>query len=246
MMLLRSIIFVLAFYISSAIIFVLWVPTLFMPYRATMTFPVVWTGTAAILLRIICGVKINVEGRENLPKKNGYIVASKHQSALDTLLFHRLVPNVFYVFKRELLFLPFANLYALKTGCIPINRNGGARTLKKLLTDAQIRFQQGKNMVIFPEGTRVPPDVPNDKPYPPGIAFLYENCKVPVVPVALNCGYCWPKNKTKKYSGTLTIRFLPPIMPGMEKRAFLKHLQDTIEAEQQKLPFPFGEKTNEN
>lgn len=243
MMYLRSILFVLVFYLSSAVIFVLWVPTLFMPYRATMTFPIVWTGTATFLLRIICGIKINVEGLNNLPTSNGYIVASKHESALDTLLFHRLVPNVFYVFKRELLFLPFANLYALKTGCIPINRHGGGRTLKKLLTDAKIRFQQGKNMIIFPEGTRVPPDKRNDTPYPPGIAFLYENCNVPVVPVALNCGYCWPKNKIEKRSGILTIRFLPPILPGMEKRAFLKHLQDTIENEQAKLPLPFKDNT---
>ena len=239
MMYLRSILFLLTFYFSSAVIFVLWVPTLFMPYRATMTFPVVWTGTATFLLRIICGIKINVEGLDNLPKTNGYIVASKHESALDTLLFHRLVPNVFYVFKRELLFLPFANLYALKTGCIPINRHGGGRTLKKLLADAKVRFQQGKNMIIFPEGTRVPPDKRNDTPYQPGIALLYENCHVPVVPVALNCGYCWPKNKTKKYSGNLTVRFLPPILPDMEKRAFLKHLQNTIENEQEKLPLPF-------
>jgi len=241
MMLIRSILFLLTFYIASAIIFVLWIPTLFLPYRATMTFPIVWTGTACFLLRIICGVKIKVEGLKNLPKENGYIVASKHQSALDTFLFHRLVPNVFYVFKRELLFLPFANLYALKTGCIPINRQGGGRILKKLLADAKVRFAQGKNMIIFPEGTRVPPDKRNEKPYSPGVAFLYENCQVPVVPVALNCGYCWPKNKIEKHSGSLTVRFLPPIMPGMEKRTFLKHLQDTIEEEQQKLPYPFGD-----
>ena len=239
MMYFKSVIFTLAFYLSSIAIFILWLPTLIMPYRITMTFPIVWTGVAQFLFRVICGVKINVQGLENLPKKNGYIVASKHESALDTLLFHNLVPNVFYVFKWELLLLPFANLYALKTRCIPINRGGGGKTLRKLVADAKIRFDQGKNMVIFPEGTRVPPNKRNDKPYAPGIALIYDSCHVPVVPVALNCGYCWPKNKIEKHSGTLTIRFLKPIEPGMEKRAFLKHLQQVIEDEQERLPNPF-------
>ena len=241
-MYLRSVLFTILFYLWSAIIFFLWLPTLFMPYRATMTFPMVWTGGAQLLLKWICGVKIRVEGLDNLPKKNGYIVASKHESALDTLLFHRLVPNTFYVFKRELLVVPIAGLYALRTGCLPVNRGGGARTLRKLQNAAAVQFGRGRNMVIFPEGTRMPPNVRNDKPYAPGIAFLYESCNVPVVPVALNCGYCWPKNKTQKYPGTVTIRFLKPIEPGMEKRAFLKQLQQVIEDEQERLANPFGSK----
>lgn len=205
-----------------------------------MLMPIVWTGGTIYLLRWICGIKINIEGRENLPKKSGYIVASKHQSALETSVFHNLVPDTFYVFKKELLWLPFAGLYALKTGCLPIDRQGGGAALRKMLMGAIKRFQQGQNMVIFPEGTRTKPGEETIKPYSPGIALIYENCKVPVIPIALNTGYCWPKNSFMRYPGNVTMRILKPIEPGLPKREFLKILQQTIESEQKKLPLPYA------
>ena len=104
------------------------------------------------------------------------------------------------------------------------------------------RFQHEQNMVIFPEGTRTKPGQETTKPYSPGIALIYEYCKVPVVPVALNTGYCWPKNSFKRIPGTVTIRVLPPIQPGWPKREFLRILQETIESEQKKLPLPYNYK----
>ena len=235
----RSILFTIVHYVYSLIVFILMIPTFIMPRKWAMIMPIVWTGGTVLLLRWICGIKIKVEGRENLPKTKGYIVASKHESALETNIFHNLVPDAFYVFKRELLWLPFAGLYALKTGCLPINRAGGGTTLRKMFVAAQKRFKCGQNMVIFPEGTRMKPNEENTKPYSPGIALIYSNCNVPVVPVALNTGYCWPKNSFLRIPGTVTVRILKPIQPGLEKRKFLKVLQDTIEAEQKKLPNPY-------
>ena len=217
-------------------------PTFLMPRKCTYLMPIVWTGGVILLLRWICGVKVEIQGKENLPKKNGYIVASKHQSALETNIFHNLVPDTFYVFKKELLWLPFAAEYALKTGCLPIDRKGGGVTLRKLLKAAKIRFARGQNMVIFPEGTRTKPGVAPEKPYSPGVALIYDACHVPVVPVALNAGYCWPKNSILRYPGTVTIRVLKPIQPGLPKREFLDLLQQTIEQEQKKLPHPFKKK----
>ena len=240
MVLLRSILFTLVYYIYSLIVFVLFIPVFFLPRKWAMLMPIVWTGGTIYLLRWICGIKINIEGRENLPKKSGYIVASKHQSALETSVFHNLVPDTFYVFKKELLWLPFAGLYALKTGCLPIDRQGGGAALRKMLMGAIKRFQQGQNMVIFPEGTRTKPGEETIKPYSPGIALIYENCKVPVIPIALNTGYCWPKNSFMRYPGNVTMRILKPIEPGLPKREFLKILQQTIESEQKKLPLPYA------
>ena len=210
-----------------------------MPRKYAMIMPIIWTGGAIKLLDWICGIHLKIEGKENLPKQHGFIVASKHQSAMETSIFHNLVPDTFYVFKKELLWIPFAGMYALKTGCLPIDRKGGASALRKMFIGAQKRFQQGMNMVIFPEGTRTKPGEETTKPYSPGIALLYENCHVPVVPVALNTGYCWPKNRFIRYPGTVTLRILKPIQPGLPKREFLKVLQDTIESEQKKLPHPF-------
>jgi len=239
MTLFRSILFTIVFYIVTLFLFIVMLPTLLLTRKKSLFFPIFWTRLSNWLLRVICGVKIRVEGLENLPKQNGYIVASKHQSALETTVFHHLVPNTFYVLKRELMWIPLAGFYFIKTGCIPIDRKGGTRTMRKMLTGVQARLAEGMNLIIFPEGTRTAPGT--KKPYSPGIAFLYEQCRVPVVPVALNTGYCWPKNKTIKYPGTVTIRFLKPIEPGLHRRAFLDELYDRIEEAQDVLPSPFQE-----
>ena len=238
----RSVLFTICYYIYSLVVFVIMVPTFFLPRKWAMIMPIVWTAGGVKLLQWICGIHVKVEGRENLPKKNGYIVASKHESAMETNLFHNLVPQTFYIFKKELLWIPFAGLYGLKTGCVPVDRSGGGVALRKMLKAVIKRFKKGQNMVIFPEGTRTKPDEENTKPYASGIALIYEACQVPVVPVALNTGYCWPKNRFIRYPGTVTMRVLKPIEPGLPKREFLQVLQRTIEEEQKKLPLPYPKK----
>ena len=233
----RSILFTICYYIYSLVVFILMIPTFFFPRKWAMIMPIVWTGGGVLLLKWICGIKLNVEGKENLPHTKGYIVASKHQSAMETNIFHNLIPDAFYVFKKELLWIPFAGLYGLKTGCLPIDRKGGGTALRKMFIGAQKRFKNGQNMVIFPEGTRTKPG--EEKPYAPGIALMYEYCNVPVIPVALNTGYCWPKNSFLRHPGTVTVRILPAIKPGLPKREFLHVLQQTIENEQKKLPLPY-------
>ena len=233
----RSVLFTICFYIVTLFLFVIMLPTMFMPRKKALFFPVFWTKMANWMLKFFCGIRIRVEGLENLPQKDGYIVASKHQSAMETTIFHHLVPNTFYVLKKELMWLPLAGFYFLKTGCIPIDRKGGASTMRKMLTGVKSRLADGMNLIIFPEGTRTAPGT--KKPYSPGVAFLYEQCGVPVVPVALNSGYCWPKNKTIKYPGMVTVRFLQPIEAGLERRAFLNELYRRIEEAQDALPSPF-------
>lgn len=233
----RSVLFLTILYTGIFVLFFVFIPTLFFSRKAAGCFPRFLTSVMPKLLRFICNLQITVEGLENLPKQNGYIVASKHQSALETMLFHAWIPFAFYVLKKELMYLPFAGIYFLKTGCIPIDRKGGTKTMRQMLFAVQNRLKEGMNLIIFPEGTRTPPGT--KKPYTPGVAFLYEQCHVPVVPVALNTGYCWPKNRVKKYPGRVTIRFLPPIQPGLDKRFFLKTLYEQIEATEDLLPSPF-------
>ncbi|MGN1063396.1 MAG: lysophospholipid acyltransferase family protein [Alphaproteobacteria bacterium] len=234
--LIRSVLFLISFYVFTFILSILCLPLLLVPRRYAAAFPIVWTKTAQILLRAFCGVRVEVKGLENLPRQNGYIIACKHQSALETLLFHTLIPDAFFVLKRELIFLPIAGLYALKTGCVPINRKGGAATMRKMLSAVQKNLSQGMNLIIFPEGTRVRPG--EKKAYSPGVALLYEQCKVPVVPAAVNTGYCWPKNTVTKIPGTVTLEFLPPLPTDLHRRAFLNELQDRIEEATDYLPNP--------
>ncbi|MBR5130370.1 MAG: 1-acyl-sn-glycerol-3-phosphate acyltransferase [Alphaproteobacteria bacterium] len=238
---LRSILFLIVFYAITLVMSLLFIPTFLLPRKYALWFPICWTWILPRLLRFFCGVKVVFKGLENLPKENGYMIACKHQSALETLLFHAIVPNTFYVLKRELLFIPIAGLYAPKTGCVAIDRKGGASAMRKMLNKVQKNLEKGMNLIIFPEGTRVKPG--EKKTYNPGVALLYEQCKAPVVPVALNTGYCWPKNQTKKIPGTVTIEFLPPMPAGLHRRAFLSELQDRIEEATDKLPNPFNKET---
>lgn len=232
----RSVLFLILFYTFTLVFSIVCLPLLFFPRKYAAFFPITWTKTAQILIRLICGIKIEVKGLENLPQKNGYIIACKHQSALETLLFHTIIPNAFFVLKRELILLPIAGFYALKTGCVPIDRKGGASAMRKMLNAVRKNLNQGMNLIIFPEGTRTHPG--QKKPYSPGIALLYEQCNVPVVPAAVNTGYCWPKNTTKKIPGTVTLEFLPPLPLGLHRRAFLNELQDRIEEAVDRLPNP--------
>ena len=233
----RSVIFTLVFYVSTLFLFIVMLWTLFLTRKGSLWFPILWTKWTQWLLAVICDIHVRVEGLENLPAQDGYIVASKHQSALEAAVFHGVVPNTFYVLKQELMWLPLAGLYFIKTGCIPIDRKGGTKTMRKMLSGVKTRLLEGMNLVIFPEGTRTAPGT--KKPYSPGVAFLYEQCAVPVVPVALNSGYCWPKNKIIKHAGTVTIRFLKPIEAGLPRRAFLDELYRRIETAQDELPSPF-------
>ncbi len=238
----RSIAFLFCLYGGTLILFIVFTPTLFMSRKKALCFPIFWSTVMPKILAGVCGVKLRIKGLENLPKESGYIIASKHQSAMETIVFHATVPNIFYILKKELLFLPIAGLYFLKSGCVAIDRSGGAKTMRKMLTAVQERLKEGMNLVIFPEGTRTQPGT--KIPYKPGVALLYEQCRMPVVPVALNTGFCWPKNKTLKKSGTVTIEFLPPIMPGLDKRAFLAELENKIETAQEALPNPFEKEGN--
>ncbi len=224
---LRSFLFQLLFYISSLIQAVLYLPILLLPRRYTLWAPTLWCRSTRFLLRWIAGIHIHVAGLENLPKKNGYIIASKHQSAMETVLFHALLPNVVYILKKSLIFIPLVGWYFLKTGCIAINRKAGMKSMHQLMSDACQRLQEGYNVVIFPEGTRTKPGSKNK--YNPGVFILYEKCNVPVIPVALNTGYLWPKNSFKRYPGKATIQFLPPIQKGLDKHQFLTQLEKNIE-----------------
>ena len=233
----RSITFQIVFYLWTAILFVAFLPVIFFPRKVVYLSPFLWSKSVPYLLKWICGISIEVRGLENLPKKNGYIIASKHQSAMETLLFHRSVPEVFFVLKRTLMLIPVAGFYAWGTKCVPIDRKGGATTMRKMLNGVEENLKAGLNLVIFPEGTRTMPGA--KKPYSPGTALLYDQCQVPVVPVALNTGYFWPKNSFKRYPGKVIVQFLKPIEPGLHKRAFMDELYDRIEETQDTFKDPF-------
>ena len=186
------------------------------------------------------GTNVKIVG-EIPPKDKVVIYAIKHQSAWETVFCTDLFSMPSIVLKKALIYLPVIGLYFLKSGAIPISRDQGINALKKMGRNAKRAVKENRSMMIFPQGTRVNPGVSSrEKPYLPGVFFLYTQTKVPVIPVAHNAGLLWPKNSFMKYpdrlkSKSLTIQILPAIEPGLSKLEFLKKLETTIETHSNKL-----------
>lgn len=191
-----------------------------------------WSRGVFALLRVLCRVDYQVRGLENLPD-TPFIIASKHQSAWDTMIFSVQCDSPSYVLKRELLKIPFFGWALAKGGMVPVDRAGGATALKHMVATARSRLAQGRPVVIFPEGTRVAPG--SRQPYLPGVAALYKALGVPVVPVGLNSGLFWGRRSFVKKPGRILLEFSQPIPPGLPRREFMRRLEDEIEGTSNRL-----------
>jgi 1-acyl-sn-glycerol-3-phosphate acyltransferase len=232
MALLRSLLFNLAFYLWTALVLILCLPFLLLPYRATYWFGRIWVRVTLGLLGLTVGLRHRIVGIEQA-RRGQAIYAAKHQSSWDTLIFALLLDRPAYVLKRELLYLPLFGAFLLKAGHIPVDRAGKAAALKRMLTAAKARRDQGRDILIFPEGTRVAPG--QHKPYQPGVAALYGALDLPVVPVALNSGLFWGRRAFGKKPGVITLEFLPAIPPGMPRKAFMAELERRLEGASRRL-----------
>ena len=227
MTLIRSAIFSLCFWVWSVIMNLAFLPMLAFNRIWIVRGQTLWTRGIIFLMRNIIGLKIEIRGRENIPKGAG-LIACKHQSAFETMAFHELLKDPAMVLKKELLNIPVYGWYCQKTRMIAVDRKGHASALKAMIAQAQEALDDDRPIVIFPEGTRSPID--SDLPYQPGIAALYSRLNVPVVPIALNTGLFWPRKKFVCKPGTLVIHFLPAIEPGLKRKDFMEKLKDDIES----------------
>ena len=227
MLTLRSLLFTAWLYLSMPIFAIGLSPALLMPHRFAMGVVKLWARTALFGLRWIAGVKVEVRGLRNMPS-GAALVASKHQGMLDVVALLALLPDACFVMKKELMPLPFFGWFAWKTGMIPVDRAGHAKALKDMTRQARDRLSQGRQIVIFPEGTRKPPGAEPD--YKPGIAALYRDLDSPCWPIATNSGVHWPAHGFKRYPGTIVFEFLPPIPPGLKRAEFMTELQTRLEA----------------
>jgi 1-acyl-sn-glycerol-3-phosphate acyltransferase len=185
-----------------------------------------WERGIAVALRLLVGLTHEVRGRDRLPSGPA-IIASKHQSAWETLMFHVLVPDVAVGLKEELTRVPVFGWYLMRAGNIRIDRGAAARAIRSLVEGARRATAQGLSVLIFPEGTRRAPGAPPD--YKPGVVALYNGLGLPVVPVALNSGLFWRRRGFLKQPGRIVVEFLDPIPPGLERRAFMRQLEHSIE-----------------
>jgi len=228
----RSLLFNVLFALWTALIFILSLPTLVLPRSACWWMGGLWVRGALLLLRSTVGLTHRVRGVEHRIAGPA-VYAAKHQSAWDTLVFPLLLDKPAYVLKQELIRVPLFGSYLKQCGMIPVDREGGGAALKQLLRAARTAIAQGRSILIYPEGTRTPPG--ERRPYHPGVAALYGDLGVPVVPVALNSGLFWGRRAFNKRPGTITIEFLPPIAPGLPRREFMRELQERMEGASQRL-----------
>jgi 1-acyl-sn-glycerol-3-phosphate acyltransferase len=232
LVLLRSLIFVPLFYLTTALFVVLGSFLLLGPRRYAMAGLRAHARVSLWLLRWIVGTKMEVRGREKLPKPP-YLVASKHQSAWDTFALIPIFSDPAMVMKAELRHIPFHGWFSRKFEHVFVRRDRGPGALRQLLRDANARSAAGREVVIFPEGTRRTPGAEPD--YKPGVVALYEGLGLPCVPVALNSGLYWPRRSLMRYPGTIIVEILDPIPAGLPRAEFRATLQARIETASDRL-----------
>jgi 1-acyl-sn-glycerol-3-phosphate acyltransferase len=226
LVILRSAAFNVLFYLNLLLHFVIAIPTLVMPRIAIVKLATFWGRTNNWLLRLVCNIKVEYRGLEKIPP-GPLLVASKHQSSWDTFALLWLFSDPAFILKRELQWIPFFGWYAMKAGMIPVDRGRGGQALSDMTERARAELGRGRQIVIFPEGTRRAPGA--EPSYKFGVAHLYGETGVACLPIALNSGLFWPRRSFLRYPGTIVAEVLDPIPPGLSKADFAARLQQDIE-----------------
>jgi 1-acyl-sn-glycerol-3-phosphate acyltransferase len=223
----RSLIFNLVFYLNLGVLLVAALFTLVLPRRAVLGMAKLWGRSSVWLLRAICGTKVELRGADKIPK-GPLIVAAKHQSTWETFALLHLFEDFTFIVKRELMWIPIFGWCMWRAGMVAVDRGAGSQALAAMTRRARQEIRSGRQLIIFPEGTRRPPGA--EPRYKFGVAHLYAEIGVPCVPVALNSGLFWPRRAFMRYPGTIVVEFLDPIPPGLDTETFFRRLQGDIEA----------------
>jgi 1-acyl-sn-glycerol-3-phosphate acyltransferase len=222
----RSLLFNLLFYVNLVVQVLAALPTLLMPRWAIVAVATFWARTNLWLLRTVCGINAEFRGLGKIPD-GPLLVSSKHQSLWETFALLLILPDAAYIMKRELMWIPFFGWYAWKAGMIPIDRSRGSQALADMNACARRELARNRPIIIFPEGTRRPPGA--EPSYKYGVARLYSQMGVPCLPIALNSGLFWPRRSMRRYPGTIVVEVLDPIPPGLGQEAFFQRLQREVE-----------------
>ncbi len=221
----RSIVFTFVIALGAVLFTIILLPFAFAGEATVKRIIRWWTRFALASMKIIAGVDYRIEGRENIPE-DGALVVSNHQSLWETIALHLLFSHPIIILKKELLRIPVYGWWALRAGNIAIDRNGGAKELRRLREEAANRIANGAQVIVFPEGTRVEPG--ETAPYQPGVAGIYLAANAPCIPVAHDSGRFWRKLGGALNTGVITMRILEPIPPGLNRREFQRLIEARI------------------
>jgi 1-acyl-sn-glycerol-3-phosphate acyltransferase len=229
---LRSLVFNVLFYVLLVFWILVAIPTFVMPPRAFVAVAKTWARSSIWLMGMICNIKVEYRGLEKI-LDGPLIVASKHQSMWETFALLQFFDSPLFIYKRELAWIPFFGWYLIKSKMIGVDRKGGMRSLMEMARRAPKEIRSGRQLIIFPEGTRRPVGARPD--YMTGVGQIYASAGVPCVPAALNSGLFWPRRTFMRYPGTLVVEFLDPLPPGLARKEFLQRIETAIEGATDRL-----------
>ena len=234
MQFLKSLVFNILLYTGLILIFILAMPTLFLPSKFTLFFGRISAKYMIFTMKVILNTKVYFHGLKNLRKVESFFVASAHQSMFETFVLQIHLDGPIFILKKELLRIPLFGRYLKKIGAIEIVRETTTKENLDFFDKIKNKIDnENRPLLIFPQGTRVKPY--EQVPFKKGVGRIYDKLNLPCIPVALDSGKVWPKNSFMKYPGNINVSFLKPIMPGKNKEEFVKEIENKIYSEIKKL-----------
>jgi 1-acyl-sn-glycerol-3-phosphate acyltransferase len=227
MLIVKSLLFNFFLYFGIVFVFLLALPTLFLPTKSTLLFGKFLGHYVIFIVKIFLNTEVEIKGVNNIPKSGKYFFASAHQSMFETFALQAVLEYPVFILKKELLKIPLFGLYLKKIKSIAIVRDTTTKdNLNFFEKVANIVKSENRPLLIFPQGTRVMTD--EVVPFKKGVGRIYEALNISCIPIALNSGNIWPKKGIVKYPGKITISLLEPIKPGLNKKLFIKNLEKKI------------------
>tara|TARA_B110000305_G_C19136588_1_gene491464 strand:+ start:21 stop:722 length:702 start_codon:yes stop_codon:yes gene_type:complete len=226
----RNILFSFFFFTGIVVISLIFLPAFFLPRKIVLFGGRIMGYWTIFCLQIFLSTKIIIKGKENIIKNKKFFIASSHQSMFETFFLQIIFNSPVFILKKELLMIPIFGWYLKKIGSISIKRNKVSRENLDFFNDISKQISSSdRPLIIFPQGTRLTPE--DRMPFKKGSSRIYEELKISCQPVAINSGKTWPKKGSKKINTNLTVSILKPIQPGLDKKIFLRVLEDAIYSE---------------
>ena len=232
---LLSLLFIIQMYLAMAVIAVVFAPWALVSRHGARVACKTFCRWTIFSLRLLTGLKSQVRGT---PPTGEALIAAKHQSFLDIILIFNAVPAGKFIMKRELMFTPFLGQYALRIGCVPVNRGKRGAAIARMKADVAAGAAEPGQLIIYPQGTRVAPG--DAKPFKVGTGLLYEQLAQSCHPVATNVGVFWPKRGILRKPGLAVVEFLDPIAPGLPVPDFMNRLEAAVEQNSNRLMHEAG------
>lgn len=219
-----SVLFIVQMYLIMPVIAVIYLPWALASSAGALAACHAYCRWVLVSARLMVGLKSEIRGT---PPQDAVLIAAKHQSFFDILMIFSAVPRGRFIMKRELVYAPILGQFALRIGCIPVDRGKRGAAIKKMLADVASGAQEGGQLIIFSQGTRVPPG--EKRPYKVGTGALYKELGQDCVPVATNVGVLWPKRSLLRKPGLAVVEFLPRIPAGLPLPQMMAQLEDAVE-----------------